>query len=218
MTAGRWVQVVGIKSVARLRMPALARWITPHFWWPDRQGEPHLYLTFDDGPIPEVTPWVLETLQTYQAQATFFCVGENVERHRVIFERLLEEGHRVGHHTEHHLNGWKTTPETYFANADLAAEKVGTTLFRPPYGRITPHQAAVLSRKYRIVLWDLVTGDYNAELDPQDIIQTVLKKTKSGDILVFHDSVKAWPNLRVVLPAILENFSKRGFQFRSIPS
>lgn len=218
MTAGRWVQIVGIKSVARLRMPALARWITPHFWWPDRQGPQHVYLTFDDGPVPEVTPWVLETLQQFQAHATFFCVGENVERNRELFERIVNEGHSVGHHTEHHLNGWKTNPEIYIQDAALAAQRVNTQLFRPPYGRITPHQAAVLSSKYKIVLWDLVTGDYNPDLDPQDIIQTVLKKTKSGDILVFHDSLKAWPRLEIVLPIILESFKQRGFQFRTIPS
>lgn len=218
MTVGRLFQSVRIKSVARLRMPKLARWITPHFWWPDRQGEPHLYLTFDDGPVPEVTPWVLDELKRANAKATFFCVGENVVRYPELFFRLSEEGHSVGHHTEHHLNGWKTDNEVYIENATLAAHRVGTTLFRPPYGRITPFQASVLSKKYRIVLWDLVTGDYDAQLQPSEIIATVLAKTKSGDILVFHDSVKAWPRLQIVLPLLLKSFSSRGFQFRTIPT
>lgn len=218
MTVGRLFQSFKIKSVARLRMPALARWIAPSFWWPDRKGTPHLYLTFDDGPVPEVTPWVIELLWQYRAKATFFCVGENVERNPELVHQLLNEGHSLGHHTENHLNGWKTVPDVYIENTHRAAQRIGTDLFRPPYGRITPTQVSQLRKHYRIVLWDLVTGDYDSGLTAEEIVETVISKTRNGDILVFHDSIKAWPRLQIVLPIVLKTFTQRGFEFRRIPT
>jgi len=200
-----------------VKTPKLIQALLPALTWKRPTTEPVLYLTFDDGPIPEVTPWVLDTLAAYQAQATFFCVGHNVEKHPTVFQRLLKEGHSVGNHTFSHQNGWETENVPYFNNIRRCAQIVKSPLFRPPYGRITPSQRQFLLRHYQIVMWDVLSGDFDQSLSPEQCLKNVIDAAGRGSIIVLHDSLKAEPRLRYALPRILEHFSKRGYRFEAIP-
>ncbi|MFM7216993.1 MAG: polysaccharide deacetylase family protein [Bacteroidota bacterium] len=195
----------------------LLRKITTSLTWRLPTEEKVLYLTFDDGPIPVVTPWVLDQLGKYQAKATFFCVGNNVRNHPEIFRRLNEEGHRVGNHTEHHTNGWTVLNREYYLDIALCARVVKSDLFRPPYGKIRPTQVARLRKDYRIVMWDVLSKDYDQDLDGDTCYDRVVREAKPGSIIVFHDSIKAEERLRVALPRVLEHFSSQGFRFAPIP-
>lgn len=175
-----------------------------------------VYLTFDDGPHPEITPWVLDVLDQYQAKATFFCLGKNVERFPAVYEQILEKGHSVGNHSYAHPNGWKTNTKAYIQDIDQASKIISSTLFRPPYGKISLNQYNTLKNKYSIVLWDVLSQDYDAKQSPEQIIDRVLKKTKSGSIIVFHDSEKAFPRLKQVLPDVLETLKGRGYRFNAL--
>lgn len=175
-----------------------------------------IYLTFDDGPIPEVTPAVLDILKQYEIQATFFCVGENIQKHPDTFKRLISDGHTVGSHTLHHLNGFKTKNNLYIKDTIAAANLVPTNLFRPPYGRINLYQYLHLRPKYRIVLWSILTGDYIADFTYKDCVDVVLKNVKEGDIIVFHDSLKAAPRMLKALPIIIEKLIERGYKFKTL--
>jgi peptidoglycan/xylan/chitin deacetylase (PgdA/CDA1 family) len=188
----------------------------PNFTWKIPTQEKVLYLTFDDGPVPEVTPWVLEQLEEYNAKATFFCVGENVQHHPDIFNRVTAAGHSVGSHTFNHLNGWVTDNVPYFHNVRYGAQLVGTELFRPPYGRIKRKQAQFLQRHYRIVMWDVLSGDFDNDLDANQVAQNVIQNAKPGSIVVFHDSLKAIRNLRKALPQVLKHFSDLGYRFEAL--
>jgi peptidoglycan/xylan/chitin deacetylase (PgdA/CDA1 family) len=188
----------------------------PNFTWKIPTQEKVLYLTFDDGPVPEVTPWVLEQLEEYNAKATFFCVGENVQHHPDIFNRVTAAGHSVGSHTFNHLNGWVTDNVPYFHNVRYGAQLVGTELFRPPYGRIKRKQAQFLQRHYRIVMWDMLSGDFDNDLDANQVAQNVIQNAKPGSIVVFHDSLKAIRNLRKALPQVLKHFSDLGYRFEAL--
>ncbi|WP_373057782.1 polysaccharide deacetylase family protein [Zunongwangia sp. H14] len=209
------------------------------------KGTNSIYLTFDDGPVPEVTPWVLDLLKKYNAKATFFCIGDNVQKHPEIFRRIIAEGHAVGTHTFNHLNGWKTATSAYIENT-LQAEEViisevneqkrkrgneqsefqiidskprtpNFNLFRPPYGKIKNSQARKLSKAgYTIVMWDIISYDFNRNLPEEECLQNVLKNTREGSIVVFHDSIKAFKNLEKVLPQILKHFSSKGYNFRRL--
>lgn len=181
-----------------------------------------IYLTFDDGPIPEVTPFVLDTLDRFQAQATFFCVGENIVKNPKVFEQVVSRGHAVGNHTNNHLKGWNTPNTRYFENIEKCEKEIvkyggaSKKLFRPPYGRITPSQIRLLRQEYKIIMWDILTGDYNASLSPDKVEQTLEKKATHGSIVVFHDSLKAERNLKFVLPKFLTHFAAEGFEFKSL--
>lgn len=180
-------------------------------------GEEHkIYLTFDDGPIPEVTPWVLDTLDTYGAKATFFCVGDNVRKYPEIFDQVLEAGHSVGNHTYNHLSGWRTENIQYFNNIRHCARMVQSRLFRPPYGKLRPSQANFLQRHYRIIMWDVLSGDFDKNIKPEDCLQNVIQHTGPGSIVVFHDSLKAKSNLAYTLPRVLEHFSNLGYEFAAL--
>ncbi|MFT5801902.1 MAG: peptidoglycan/xylan/chitin deacetylase (PgdA/CDA1 family), partial [Nonlabens sp.] len=144
-----------------VKTPSFIQKSFPNFLWRQATEEKTLYLTFDDGPIPEVTPWVLDQLDQYQAKATFFCVGDNVEKHPHIFAELTQRGHRVGNHTQQHLSGWATETSKYMANVEQCAAKVDSDLFRPPYGRLRPKQAKLLRQKYTVVMWDVLSGDFD---------------------------------------------------------
>lgn len=198
----------------------LKRW-HPHFLWSQPTREPLIHLTFDDGPIPEVTEWVLKTLSAWQAKATFFCVGDNVRKYPALFGEVIAHGHRVGNHTFHHLNGWRTNLADYLANVERCRQAMGLPpgkplLFRPPYGRITRSQACWLRQSYRIVMWDVLTGDFDPNLSPDQCLRNALRYTQGGSIVVFHDSLKARQNLQYALPRYLEHFSRAGYYFEAI--
>ena len=207
-------------------MPRFIQRLYPERIWAFSREEKSIYLTFDDGPIPEVTPWVLDELKKYNAKATFFCIGENVQKHPEIFQRILSEGHSVGNHTFNHLNGWKTATSEYIENVDKAEGQMGNNskfkiqdsrLFRPPYGKITSKQAKILQRKgFKIVMWDIISYDYDANTSPEKCLQNVLKNIKPGSVVVFHDSLKAEKNLRFLLPKVLEIIKEDGYLVESI--
>ncbi len=199
-----------------VKTPLLVQKLFPNFTWKVPSEKKEIYLTFDDGPIPEVTPWVLEQLQEYQTKATFFCVGENINRHPEIFRQLTEAGHTIGNHTFNHLNGWANSNTAYFLNVHRCAQLVRSNLFRPPHGRLMPKQAARLRKRYQIVMWDVLSGDFDAGITPQQCLSNVLKNTGNGSIVVFHDSLKAWDKLHYVLPRVLEYFTERGFSIKRL--
>lgn len=173
-----------------------------------------IYLTFDDGPHETATPFVLETLAKYQAKASFFCIGKNVRLNPHIYQRILAEGHAVGNHTEHHLNGWHTPSIEYLANIKKAEEVIQSNLFRPPYGRIRRSQAKELDKK--IIMWDVLSGDFDLLLTPEGCLAYVIKHTEAGSIVVFHDSAKAFTKMQYALPKMLDYFTKQGFQFKAL--
>jgi len=175
--------------------------------------EKKLYLTFDDGPVPEATPFVLEQLKKYNAKATFFCIGKNVKENPELYKQVLAEGHKTANHTFDHVNGWKTKTSDYAENTTKCAELVDSKLFRPPYGKITPAQYSNLKSNYLIVLWDVLSWDFNIETSPEKCLQNVLEDTKPGSIIVFHDSKKAFKNMSYALPIMLKYFAERGYRF-----
>ncbi|MBD5296394.1 MAG: polysaccharide deacetylase family protein [Bacteroides sp.] len=172
-----------------------------------------VYLTFDDGPIPEVTPWVLDMLDRYGVKATFFMVGENVMRHPELLAEIRRRGHGVGNHTLHHLQGSKVTTRRYLRDVEKADKLLSTPLFRPPHGWLRPRQAHALKKKYRIIMYDLVTRDYSKRLTPEQVVRNVKRYARDGSIIVFHDSLKSWPRLETALPASLEWLCAQGFRF-----
>ncbi|WP_026914108.1 polysaccharide deacetylase family protein [Christiangramia portivictoriae] len=188
------------------------------------QDENAIYLTFDDGPIPEITPWVLDLLDDYSAKATFFCIGENVVKNPNIFQSILKNGHAVGNHTYNHLNGWKSSKAVYTQNTEKTQQAFKdnhyhpeTRFFRPPYGRIKNSQASALVESgYKIVMWDVISGDYDHNLSAEKCYQNVIENAASGSTIVFHDSEKAFKNLREVLPRVLRYYSEKGFTFKSL--
>lgn len=190
-------------------------------WHREVQGKV-LYLTFDDGPIPEVTPWVLEQLAAYKAKATFFCVGENLAKHPAIARQVLAQGHLLANHTFNHLKGWQTPLEQYVRNtADCQQELEklqpnGGRLFRPPYGRISKKQAQVLAPHYELIMWDVLTNDYDRSLSAEECLRQSIKSTQSGSIIVFHDSLKAKRNMMYALPRYLEHFTRLGYTFETL--
>jgi len=181
------------------------------------QGEGKtIYLTFDDGPVPEVTPYVLALLEEYDAKATFFCVGDNVNKHPKLFNEIIKKGHKVGNHTFHHIKGWNTKDEEYFANIELANDLIHSNLFRPPYGRITPKQHYHLKKNYRIILWSVISYDYNRLLTPRRVWRNVRNSITNNDIVLFHDSIKAKENMLYALKNTLFFFTARGYKFKSL--
>jgi peptidoglycan/xylan/chitin deacetylase (PgdA/CDA1 family) len=199
-----------------VKTPAFIQNLFPNFTWRIPTQEKVIYLTFDDGPIPEVTPWVMEQLANYNAKATFFCVGDNVRKHPEIFKQLTNAGHSVGNHTFNHLNGWATDKLTYFHNIRHCAELVDSDLFRPPYGRLKPSQAHFLQRHYRIVMWDVLSGDFDPNISKEQCYDNIVRKAEAGSIIVLHDSLKAEKKLRAVLPKVLAYYHELGFRFEAL--
>ena len=177
-----------------------------------------IYLTFDDGPIPEVTPWVLETLKHFDAKATFFCVGDNVVKHPEVFKKVLAAGHQVGNHTFNHLNGWKNPTDAYLENVERCSQVLPGNLFRPPYGVLKLAQKNALLPRYKIVMWDVLSGDFDHSITAERCLKNVIENTLSGSIVVFHDSMKAADRLQYVLPRTLDHFSAKGYSFDRISS
>jgi peptidoglycan/xylan/chitin deacetylase (PgdA/CDA1 family) len=175
-----------------------------------------LYFTFDDGPHPEITLWVLNELKKINAKATFFCVGDNVSKFPETYQEILNQGHSVGNHTFNHLKGWITEDDEYFQNTEKASQVIQSSLFRPPYGRIKPSQAKVLKEKYKLVMWSHLTCDYEKNLNINASLRH-MKKAVPGSIFVFHDSEKSFHNLQILLPELLNYYSSLGFRFDVIP-
>ena len=217
----------------RPKYPKILKWL-----YPERLSKVNnsraIYLTFDDGPVPEATPWVLDMLAQFQAKATFFCIGDNVKKHPDIFRRIQQEGHCIGNHTFNHLNGWKTSASEYLENT-WKAEKILTEtgkhnktnssepqtpnfpLFRPPYGKIKNSQAKkIVQAGYKIVMWDVISGDYDTDFSAEKCLKNVVKNAQPGSIIVFHDSKKAMHNLQIILPKILTYYKEKGMDFRSL--
>jgi peptidoglycan-N-acetylglucosamine deacetylase len=175
-----------------------------------------LYLTFDDGPVPEVTPQVLSILEARKVTATFFFVGENVRKYPGVFDSVIAGGHAAGNHTFHHLNGWKTPPAEYLEDVRRCTDYFKTTLFRPPYGRFTPSQYYLLRKQYRFILWSVLSGDYSRNITPDQCLSNVVENSSRGSIIVFHDSIKAKENLLFALPRFLDHFLEKGYRFEKL--
>lgn len=199
-----------------VKTPQIIRKMFPNFVWSVSELDRVLYLTFDDGPHPEVTPWVLEQLKPYDAKATFFCVGDNVQKYPDTFDQLLYEGHTVGNHTFNHLNGWTTDNLPYFHNVRHCARLINSEFFRPPYGRLKPKQVQFLQRHYQIVMWDVLSGDFDTSINGMQCFRNVAHNAGPGSIVVFHDSEKARKNMMASLPKVLEHFHKLGYRFEAL--
>ena len=202
------------------KTPALLKTIYKSGTWNFSPAKPSVYLTFDDGPHPTATPFVLEQLKKYDAKATFFCIGKNVIEYPAIYQQILEEGHAIGNHTHNHLNGWKTSTEKYVENVLEAHKYISSPLFRPPYGRITPFQAKQIKKvipEAQIIMWDILSADFDTAINGEDCVQNVVFKAKAGSIIVFHDSTKAWDRLEYSLPRVLEYFRKQKLSMDKIP-
>ncbi|NDW10316.1 polysaccharide deacetylase family protein [Dysgonomonas sp. 520] len=200
------------------RPPFLYRALFPKGYWRiPQEGKKVVYLTFDDGPIPEMTPWVLDILDKYKIKATFFCVGDNVRKYPEVYQQVLDKGHRVGNHTHNHIQGIRTRTKNYIKNTELAARYIKSDLFRPPHGHMRIRQYFPLRKKYRIILWDVVTRDYSKYMTPELVFENVRKYTRSGSIIVFHDSLKAEQNIRGALERSIEWLIAQGYTFEMIP-
>lgn len=210
-----------------IKTPQAVKALFPNYIWNIDTSEKVIYLTFDDGPTPEITRWTLNTLAEYNAKATFFSIGANIQKHPDIFQDILSKGHTVGNHTQHHIKGWKTKTKDYLKDVKifetvLKSQEVNlqsktVNLFRPPYGKITPKQGRkILTLGYNIVMWDVLSFDWNSSTTKEACANNVISKAEKGSIIVFHDSVKASKNMQYALPKVLEYFSKKGYVFESL--
>lgn len=212
-----------MKGLFLHKTPQLLQAIFPKFWWRKSGLEKTVYLTFDDGPVPEATPQILKCLGEYGAKATFFCVGENIVKNPKIFQQLIEEEHGVGNHTHHHLNGWKTDTDDFINDIALCQKQFDKhlrsnvkPLMRPPYGRLKYSQWKSLLTDYEIVMWDVLSGDFSKKISREVCLSKSIKYTKPGSIVLFHDSVKTVNKLEFVLPKYLEHFSRLGYSFQRL--
>ncbi|MFB9055923.1 polysaccharide deacetylase family protein [Mariniflexile ostreae] len=223
-------------SLIPTKTPLAVKKLFPNYTWNLSTAKKTIYLTFDDGPTPEITNWTLSVLKQYHAKATFFCIGDNAEKHPEVFKTILKDGHTIGNHTHNHLNGWKTKTKEYLRSIEkthavlqsyFSKHETGVRLndqewhnpllFRPPYGRIKPKQGRRLrALGYKIIMWDILSFDWDASVSPETCAKRVINKTSNGSIIVFHDSKKASKNMMYALPKVLDYFSKRGYSFESI--
>ena len=194
--------------------PQWVRLLYPKAIWRMDKKEKAVYLTFDDGPIPHITPWVLDLLDKYQIKATFFMVGDNIRKYPEEFKMVVEKGHRLGNHTFNHIRGYEYHSENYLANTDKANEYLHTDLFRPPHGHLKWGQYQILKQRYRIIMWDLVTRDYSKQLNGAQVLEKVKKYARNGSIITFHDSLKAEQNMKYALPRAIEWLKEQGYQFK----
>lgn len=216
-------------TLTPIKTPTVAKRMFPNYVWDIPTTEKVIYLTFDDGPTPEITNWTLDVLKQYYAKATFFCIGNNIEKHPDIFQNILENGHGIGNHTQNHIKGWKTKAKDYLKNIAEAQEVVDSkminlqsptsNLFRPPYGQITPKQGKrLLDLGYKIIMWDVLSFDWEASVEKETCLENVISKTTTGSIIVFHDSIKASRNMQYALPKVLEHFTNEGYCFKALNS
>ncbi|TGV00938.1 polysaccharide deacetylase family protein [Flavivirga rizhaonensis] len=221
-------------ALAPVKIPVIVKKIFPKYIWDIPSIDKVIYLTFDDGPTPEITNWVLETLKAYNAKATFFCIGNNIEKHPDIFQNIVDAGHSIGNHTYNHIKGWKTKSKDYLKNIEKAQETINdqipnnnskivnrqsliVNLFRPPHGQITPKQGKrLIALGYKIIMWDVLSFDWDKSISKETCLNNVTNKATHGSIIVFHDSIKASKNMQYTLPKVLEFFSKKGYTFKAI--
>lgn len=213
--------MVNIGNKYFVKTPWWLKKLYPNRIWHIDTKEKAVFLTFDDGPHPNATPFVLDQLKQFNAKATFFCIGKNVLAHPEIYKQIIDEGHTVGNHTQHHLNGWKTNDEEYLKDVAEASIVINSSLFRPPYGRIRSSQAKRLKdfmnkNEVRLLMWDILSGDFDTGLSNEQCLLNATSRTRPGSIIVFHDSEKAFPRLAFALPRCLEFFSQEGYSFKNL--
>jgi peptidoglycan-N-acetylglucosamine deacetylase len=204
-----------------IKIPWIAKQFFSSYIWSINTSEKEVFLTFDDGPHPSITPWVLEQLRSYNAKATFFCIGKNVHEHPDVYKQILSEGHATGNHTYHHVNGWKMDTKEYLHDIDKATALIQTNLFRPPYGRIRSNQAkqigdALHRTDARVIMWDVLSADFDETITKEECLKNVLTNYTKGSVIVFHDSEKALSHLKFVLPKLLEHLQREGYMCRKI--
>lgn len=210
-----------------VRPPYAVRKLFSSLIWRIPTAEKKIYLTFDDGPVPEVTPRVLDILKKHNAKATFFCIGQNVEKNTGLYKQITDEGHSVGNHTYNHLNGWKTRDSEYFSNIEKCSALVLSNLFRPPYGKITrtqikkiiysnPRPSSLVSFPSSIIMWDVLSYDFDRSVSPEKCLSNVMRYSREGSVIVFHDSLKAQRNLEYTLPKAIEQLSLKGYSFEAL--
>ena len=202
-----------------VKTPFWLRFIYPSLVWRKLNDSNKIYITFDDGPIPIVTDFVINTLKMYEASATFFCIGDNIRKHPEVFQRLKDEGHSIGNHTYNHLRGWATNDDIYLDNIRKCNSLVQSDLLRPPYGRIKKSQISRVREAFpdmQIIMWDVLSGDFDQKLSPEKCLQNVIKHTRPGAIIVFHDSLKAFDRLEYVLPRALKFWKEKGYVFEKL--
>lgn len=214
-------------SLIPTKTPRIAKKMFPDYVWDVPNSQKVIYLTFDDGPTEKITHWILATLEQYQAKATFFCIGKNIEKHPDVFLHILNQGHAVGNHTHNHIKGWKTKTKDYLENTARAQKTIQSVLqkpgikapnlFRPPYGKIKSKQGKkLIEQGYQIIMWDVISFDWDARVLPETCLKNVTNKASHGSIVVFHDSLKASKNMQYALPKTLDYFSKKGFSFKAL--
>ncbi|TWO32186.1 polysaccharide deacetylase family protein [Seonamhaeicola sediminis] len=215
-----------------VKTPLIAKSVFPNYIWDIPSNEKTIFLTFDDGPTPKITNWVLNTLKDYNAKATFFCIGNNIEKHPEIFQNILTDGHNIGNHTQNHIKGWKTNTEDYLKdikicnqvfksqninNESSSISYQNVNLFRPPYGQIKPKQGKkLIEQGFKIIMWDVLSFDWDKNVSKETCLNNVISKAKSGSIIVFHDSIKASKNMMYTLPKVLDFFTKRDYTFKAL--
>lgn len=213
--------------IVPVKTPTVVKKLLPDYIWEVSSTAKEIYLTFDDGPTPEITNWTLDILKQYNALATFFCIGNNIKKHPDIFQNIRDNGHQIGNHSNTHLKGWQTNLEDYVSDVETCQkvinskvdkyEESGQMLFRPPYGQIKPKQGkALLELNYKIIMWSVLSFDWDKTVSPETCLNNVIAKVQPGSIVVFHDSEKASKNLMYTLPKVLEYFSKKGYSFKSL--
>lgn len=200
----------------KYKIPYILQLFYPNYTWKVNTQEKVVYFTFDDGPHPIITPWVLSELAKYNAKATFFMVGANIEKYPETFEKVIQSGNAIGNHTFNHLNGWKTKDENYFDNINKCKEFIESNLFRPPYGRIKSKQAKHILNEYKVIMWDRLSRDYDINLNIDESLKAMKKLPSNGSIFVFHESEKAFKNLKILLPELLNFYSLNGYQFEKL--
>lgn len=201
-----------------IKTPSVLKPFAKDLLWHFENEDNTLYLTFDDGPTPDITEEVLRRLDRYNAKATFFCVAKNVQSYPELYNKILTQGHHIGNHTYDHLDGWKTSNFSYYRNVLLAHKTCKSRLFRPPYGRITPAQVAALKTRFTIVMWDVLSADFDVDVTPEQCLKNVTDHAVSGSIVVFHDSIKAHKNMLYALEGALDYFTRLNYAFRALPS
>ena len=214
-------------NITPIKTPLIAKKIFPNYIWDIPSDSKTLYLTFDDGPTPEITNWTIDILAQYNAKATFFCIGKNIKLYPEIFKNIINNDHGVGNHTYNHLKGWRTSTKDYLTNIDDAQKIIDSeikdrqskivNLFRPPYGQIRPKQGKAINELgYQVVMWNVLSFDWDKEITPENCLNNVISHAQDGSIIVFHDSLKAKVNMTYALPKVLDHFSKKGFNFKTI--